>query len=90
MDIKMVYNVTIMTIVNIADAKAHLTDYLRRVEAGETVTIARRNKPIAELRPVPQPPERPRPFGLCKGEFVVGEDFDAPLPQSILDSFEAS
>ncbi len=86
----MVYNMTMITTINIADAKAHLTDYLRRVEAGETLTIARRNKPVAELRPVRQPLERLRPAGLCQGEFMVPDDFDAPLPQSVIDSFEAS
>ncbi len=30
-----------------------------------------------------------RPFGLGKGEFVVPEDFDAPLPEEILASFES-
>lgn len=29
-----------------------------------------------------------RPFGLSKGEFVVPEDFDAPLPEEILADFE--
>jgi hypothetical protein len=29
-----------------------------------------------------------RPIGLCKGEFVVPEDFDAPLPDNILSLFE--
>jgi hypothetical protein len=24
-----------------------------------------------------------RPFGLCKGEFRVPDDFDAPLPEDI-------
>ena len=26
-----------------------------------------------------------RPFGLCKGEFVVPDDFNEPLPDEILD-----
>ena len=30
----------------------------------------------------------PRPYGLCVGEFVVPKDFDAPLPDEILDAFE--
>ncbi|WP_309707254.1 hypothetical protein [Armatimonas sp.] len=30
----------------------------------------------------------PRPYGLCAGEFVVPKDFDAPLPDEILDAFE--
>ena len=29
-----------------------------------------------------------RPFGLSTGEFVVPEDFDAPLPEEILADFE--
>lgn len=24
---------------------------------------------------------KPRPYGLCAGEFVVPQDFDAPLPE---------
>jgi hypothetical protein len=30
-----------------------------------------------------------RPVGLCKGEFSVPDDFDAPLPESILRDFDA-
>ncbi len=29
-----------------------------------------------------------RPFGLSKNEFVVPEDFDAPLPENVLADFE--
>ena len=29
-----------------------------------------------------------RPFGLCAGDFVVPDDFDDPLPETILKSFE--
>ena len=29
-----------------------------------------------------------RPFGLCAGDFVVPDDFDDPLPDTILKSFE--
>lgn len=29
-----------------------------------------------------------RPFGLSKGDFVVPEDFDAPLPEEVLADFE--
>lgn len=32
--------------------------------------------------------ENLRPFGLNKGDFVVPDDFDAPLPEEILASFE--
>jgi hypothetical protein len=32
----------------------------------------------------------PRPFGLCAGEFTVPDDFDAPLPEDLLDVFMGS
>lgn len=36
-----------------------------------------------------EPPVKPlRPFGLCAGEFVVPDDFDAPLSDEILKAFE--
>jgi hypothetical protein len=31
-----------------------------------------------------------RPSGLCEGEFVVPDDFDAPLPEDVLQSFEGA
>jgi hypothetical protein len=30
----------------------------------------------------------PRPIGLAKGEFTVPDDFNAPLPEDVLRSFE--
>jgi len=86
--IYMIYNMVIMITVNIADAKSRLAEYLQRVEQGETVTIARRNRPIAELRGLKQPLRAQRPVGLCAGDFVVPDDFDGPLPTSVLDGFE--
>ena len=74
--------------VNIAVAKAGLSALLDHVERGETVTIMRRNEPIAELRPVRRQPKGLRPWGLAAGEFVVPEDFNDPLPGDVLDAFE--
>ena len=32
---------------------------------------------------------RPRPVGLAKGEFVVPDDFNAPLPDQVIGDFES-
>jgi antitoxin (DNA-binding transcriptional repressor) of toxin-antitoxin stability system len=61
--------------------------YLCQVEAGETLVIVRSDKPIAELRPIASSKQL-RPFGLCAGEFTVPDDFDAPLPEDLLNAFE--
>jgi antitoxin (DNA-binding transcriptional repressor) of toxin-antitoxin stability system len=60
--------------------------YFQQVEAGETLIIVRSDKPIAELRPIGN--KQLRPFGLCAGEFTVPDDFDAPLPEDLLNAFE--
>lgn len=40
--------------VQIAEAKAHLSALVERVEAGEEIIIARRGKPVARLIPEPR------------------------------------
>ncbi|MGH7962857.1 MAG: type II toxin-antitoxin system Phd/YefM family antitoxin [Candidatus Binatia bacterium] len=77
-----------MAQVSIDDIQHDLSTYLQRVEARETLVIIRAGKPIAEVKPVVPRTETLRPFGLCAGEFTVPHDFDAPLPQDILNAFE--
>lgn len=77
-----------MTKVNVHEAKTHLSRYLDRVEAGETIILCRHNKPIAEVRPIPAEPQRkPRVAGGSKGQFEVGPEFFEPLPPEILRVF---
>lgn len=38
-----------MNSVNLADAKAHLSELVARAESGESVCITRRGKPVARL-----------------------------------------
>jgi prevent-host-death family protein len=47
-----------MHTVNIHDAKTRLSALLARVDNGETITIARAGKPIADLVPHPRPSAR--------------------------------
>ena len=61
---------------------------VRRVEAGESILVTRNNLPVAELRPVPPVRSGGRPFGLAAGAFTVPVDFDASLPDDILQGFE--
>jgi prevent-host-death family protein len=68
-----------MTTVNIHDAKTHLSRLLARVEAGETVVIARAGTPVAALGPVDAPVDAPvaaRRLGFLAGAFRVPRDFD--------------
>ena len=41
-----------MNAINLADAKAHLSELIDRVEAGDSIDITRRGKPVARLTTV--------------------------------------
>jgi len=74
--------------INIHEAKTHLSRHLGRLAAGETILLCRRNVPIAEIRPLPGHPGKPRPVGLAHGKLKVPASFFRPLPRAVLDAFE--
>lgn len=74
--------------VTLDEIQRHLSAYIQRVEAGETLVILKAGEPVAELRPITSGSQRLRPSGLCAGEFTVPDDFDSPLPDHIIEEFE--
>ena len=77
-----------MKTVNIHEAKTHLSRLITEVTAGEEVVIAKAGHPVARLVPV-QKGRAPRVPGLDRGVVSVSDDFDAPLPDDLLDAFES-
>ena len=77
-----------MVQVSVEEIQQEFSAYLKRVEAGETLVIMRAGQPVAEVKPVVAHTNTLRPCGLCAGEFVVPDDFDAPLPEDLLHAFE--
>ncbi len=78
-----------MNKVNIADARSNLSRYLARVEAGEIITLCRRNVPIAEIRPIRTEAAEQRPVGIDRG-MTVPSSFFEPLPDEVIRAFERS
>jgi prevent-host-death family protein len=76
-----------MLVVNIHEAKTHLSRLLERARLGEEIVIAKAGHPIARLTPIEQP-LAPRKPGSAKGRFVMASDFDDPLPEDVLAEFE--
>jgi prevent-host-death family protein len=74
-------------IVNIHEAKTHLSRLLARVMGGEEIVIAKSGKPVARLVPFDERPAERSP-GTVAGDIVISPDFDGPLPDEILESFE--
>ena len=73
---------------NVHEAKTHFSRLLERVAAGEEILIAKAGKVIAKIVPIAAP-AGPRPSDLYRGQIWIADDFDAPLPDDLLDSFEA-
>jgi prevent-host-death family protein len=72
--------------VSIHEAKAQFSKLLERVASGEEVIIAKAGKPVAQLVCITS--ERPSfKLGSAKGEFVVPDDFNDPLPKEVEDLF---
>jgi prevent-host-death family protein len=75
------------THVNIYAAKTQLSRLVDQVNAGEEVVITRHGRPVARL--VPAAAAKPqRKLGTLRGAIWVGDDFDAALPEDLLDLFE--
>ena len=74
------------SIVDVQQAKTHLSRLLDRAHAGEEIILAKVGKPYAVLGPLP-PPEVVRQPGRLSHQFVGPEILD-PLPQAELDSWE--
>lgn len=63
--------------VGVHHAKTHLSDLLRRVEAGETVVITRRGEAVAELRPPAEAVHRDRLSAPLRGKWdITAEDVE--------------
>ncbi len=73
-----------MDIVNVHEAKTHLSKLLDRVEKGEEILLARNGKPVAKLI---QAPKAPRVPGRLKGKIRMLDNFDDPLPPEIAAAF---
>jgi antitoxin (DNA-binding transcriptional repressor) of toxin-antitoxin stability system len=63
-------------IYNLYAAKTHLSELVERAANGETLLIAKGNKPMASLGP---PPKKPKiRYGFLKGKIKLPKDFFKP------------
>lgn len=76
-----------MHTVNIHEAKTNLSRLVEEVAAGKEIIIAKAGKPMARLVPLAAATKK-RCLGLFNGQLNVPDDFDAPLTDDELASFE--
>jgi prevent-host-death family protein len=76
------YNLLMATL-SVHEAKAHFSEVLKRVEAGETVVVTRHNKAVAEIKPVAAQTSK-RVFGAFEGQLDIPDEAFAPLTEEEL------
>jgi prevent-host-death family protein len=76
-----------MRTINIHAAKTQLSRLVEDAAKGEEIIIAKAGRPVARLVPLVDA-KRQRRLGVLAGKLTVSDDFDAPLPDDILDEFE--
>ena len=72
------------------EAKTHLSRHVAGLKAGDRIILCRRNRPVAEIRPISGHQDEPRPVGLGTGLVEVSDAFFDPLPNDILADFDGS
>jgi prevent-host-death family protein len=73
---------------NVYEAKTRLSALLDEVSKGASFVIAKSGKPVARLLPIEPRKGRKIKFGMMKGKVKFAPDFDAPLPEDVIKSFE--
>ncbi|HYW32606.1 MAG TPA: type II toxin-antitoxin system prevent-host-death family antitoxin [Gemmatimonas sp.] len=73
--------------VGLYEAKTQLSALVDRAAAGEEIVIMKSGRPLARLVPM-EDRSHLRVPGQGKGAWRVAADFDAPLPDEVLSTFE--
>ena len=76
------------TFLNMQEEKTHLSKHVASLKPGDRIILCRRNRPVAEIRPISDRQDEPRPFGLGRGLADVSDAFFEPLPDDVLHGFE--
>ena len=74
-------------VINIHEAKTHLSRIVEEVAAGKEVIIAKAGKPMARLVPMRRAVTK-KHLGLLKGKIKIPPDFNSPLPETVFRLFE--
>lgn len=72
--------------VELPQLQADLAELLKQVLLGEEVIISQAGTPIARIVPIDEK-SLPRVPGLDFGKVTIAADFDAPLPDDVLNDF---
>mgnify|MGYP000176167236 FL=1 len=75
-----------MGYVSIKTFSKNLNKYIEKVKNGENITIYDDNQ-LLLIKRIKQKGKGFRPYGMCKGEFTISDDFNEQLPNEWLNEF---
>ncbi len=73
-------------IVNIYEAKTHLSKLITEVIGGAEIFITKAGKPVAKIVSLKEEKTKIK-FGIMKGKINLSKDFDEPLLQEVINLF---
>ena len=78
-----------MNIVNIHEAKTHLSRLVEEAAKGESFIIAKAGKPMVKVTAIEAAPKKQvRRIGFMKGQISVPDDFDTMFQDEIIRMFD--
>jgi prevent-host-death family protein len=66
----------VMKVINVQEAKTHLSRLIEEAVEGECILLAKHGKPLVKLSAY-TPAQESRPMGGFEGRIRISEDFDA-------------
>jgi prevent-host-death family protein len=80
-----------MEIVNIHEAKTHLSRLIEKAAKGEAFIIAKAGRPMVKVMPLDETTApKKRRIGFMDGQFTVPEDFDSMMADEIEAMFSGT
>lgn len=73
--------------ITLSEAKAKLSELVKRVEAGEVITVTKHGKPVLELRDPNIAAKRQAAYGSMKGKIWMADDW-METPDCVLEAME--
>ena len=73
-----------MVKLNLHQVKAQLSKYIEMVEAGEVITVCKRNVPVAEIRPIAKKKKRVPQLGWAEGICEIPANFNELSEEELL------
>lgn len=78
-----------MQVISMHQAKSNLSSLVKRAANGETLLIGAYGHGEAMLVPINNTVLKKK-IGLLAGKLIVPEDFNSPLPEAVIASFEGN